>query len=218
MLNKLFSALMVLLLVGFSSCTQAQTAQTSKNTKTSKMSKSLENVTVDRQKASIVQKDDFFFIVLENEPNTNYIDTNLDSPFKKDKLKVIVSGEKLPIPPNVRMIGNPFKVTMIEVDGGVIIDTEFPEREEAFSAKGIVKKKGDTFVIETTETIYVPKKLAEDFQKEGKAVTFTAKKLPIPPYVRMIGQPIEIVTIESTPMQNKQLKGGISTPTRTKIK
>ncbi|MGB0931755.1 MAG: hypothetical protein ACPGVB_13320, partial [Chitinophagales bacterium] len=139
--------------------------------KNTEISKSLENVMVERQGATIVEKGEFFFIVLDNEPNVNYLDTNLESPFKKDKLKVIVSGEKLPIPPNVRMIGNPFKVTLIEVDGGVIIDTEFPEREEAFNAQGIVKKKGDTYVIETTETIYVPKKLAEEFQKEGKAVT-----------------------------------------------
>ena len=107
MVNKLFSAVILVFLVSYSiSCTQAQSLKTSKNTTLSKMSKSIENVIVERQGATIVEKGDFFFIVFDNEPNVNYLDTNLESPFQKDKLKVIVSGEKLPIPPNVRMIGS----------------------------------------------------------------------------------------------------------------
>ncbi len=210
MTNKLFSIILgVILLIGISSCSQAQTSQKS-NTDDSQI--------IERAFATIQQKGNFFFIVFDEEPKVSYIDTELDAPFREDKMRVIISGQKLPIPPNVRMIGNPFKVTMIEKNGGIQIDTSIPKSDSTFTDLGTVQMKADVFVIETTETVYVPKKLGADFQKVGKAVTFTAKKLPIPPNVRMIGQPIEIVTMKSTPIKSKQLKQNLNDRTRTKIK
>ncbi|MFK7905215.1 MAG: hypothetical protein AB8B69_08830 [Chitinophagales bacterium] len=211
MLNKIFSVLAVILLVGTSSCSQAQNAQKS-NDDNSNM--------VERQSATIDQQGDYFFIMFDNEPNARYLDSKMEEPFCINKMRVIISGEKLPIPPNVRMAGRPFKVTMIEKDGGVGGENKNDiTAPPLIKDEGIVKKKGDTFIIETTETIYVPNNLADNYQREGTSVAFTAKKLPMPPYVRMIGQPIEIVTI-NTSKKAKSFKdankGRIKS--RTKIK
>ncbi|MEZ4886950.1 MAG: hypothetical protein R3E32_19630 [Chitinophagales bacterium] len=207
MITKLFSTLSILLLVGITSCSQAQNTHKSNDENSS---------TVKKQAATIDHKGDYYFLIFDNEPNSRYLDTNIEPTFRQDKMRVIVSGEKLPIPPNVRMAGNPFKITSIEIDGGVQIDNKLAV-ENTISDEGTVKLKGDVFVIETTETIYVPKKLAADFQKEGAAVAFTANKLPIPPNVRMIGQPIEIVTIKSN-VKSMQLEKTIDTKVKTKIK
>lgn len=210
MINKLFTTILgIFLMIGITSCSQAQNSQKSNNE---------DNQMIEKAHATIQKKGDLFFIVLDDEPRSPYLDTELDKPFRVDGMKVIVSGEKLPIPPNVRMIGNPFKVTMIEKNGGIGIETGVPENEMVLTDEGTVKTKGGVFVIENSETVYVPSKLADDFQKEGKAIIFTFKKLPIPPNVRMIGQPIEIVTIKAAPIKSKQLKMNMKDRTRTKIK
>ena len=203
MMNKLFSVLMVVFLVSVASCSQAQNAQKSND----------ENLnTVEKKSATIDQQGDYFFIMFDDEPNTRYLDTDLASHYCKDKMRVIVSGQKLPIPPNVRMAGNPFKITMIEKDGGIAVESKATTTatQELIEGEGVVKKEGDVFVIETTETIYVPRKMAENYQREGMRVAFTAKKLPIPPNVRLIGLPIEVVTmntsLKSKKLKNKQLK------------
>ena len=208
MINKLFTALTIMLFVSITSCSQAQSPQKSANDNPQ---------TVERQAGYIDQKGDYFFIIFDNEPRIRYLDTELDASFRQDKMRIIVSGEKLPIPPNVRMAGNPFKINTIEIDGGIAIETNMAAPTDLITAEGTVKKEGHVFIIETTETIYVPKKLAENFQKEGASVAFTAKKLPYPPNVRMIGQPIEIVTIENK-VKTMQLKKSMNTKTKVKIK
>ncbi|MGB1240878.1 MAG: hypothetical protein ACPG49_00045 [Chitinophagales bacterium] len=211
MLNKIFSVLAALFLIGTSSCSQAQNIQKFND----------DNLTtVERQFATIDEQGNYFFIIFDNEPNARYLDSKLDEPFRINKMRVIISGKKLPIPSNVRMAGRPFKVTMIEKDGGIGSENKSDvTAPPLIKDEGIVKKKGDAFIIETTETIYVPKNLASNYQREGTQVAFTAKKLPMPPYVRMIGQPIEIVTIY-TSMKAKPFKkiNKNSIKSRTKIK
>lgn len=81
------------------------------------------------------------------------------------------------------------------VQNATDMEMESNETEPLFNAQGVVRERGGIFVIETSETIYAPTKLPEDYQKVGKTINFTAQKLPVPPYVRLIGYPIEIISI-----------------------
>ncbi len=237
MFNKLFYILTIIFLISTTLSSNAQTPSKSNEDTSNK---------VNRQSAVIDQQGDYFFIILDNEPNRRYLDTGLSKIFRENGMKIIVSGQKLPIPPNVRMAGAPFKVTMIEKDlGSSVLKTvsptdkiiekkpqisekktlslkkkmmerklkaaekNVPSTDNMIEDKGTVKKKGEVFIIETKETIYVPKDLAKSYQKEGVTVIFSAEKLPMPPNVRMIGQPIEIQKIKAE-SKNKQLKKSLN--------
>lgn len=238
MFNKLCSIFTIIFLISTTLSSNAQTPPKSNEDTSNK---------VNRQSAVIDQQGDYFFIILDSEPNRRYLDTELSKIFRENGMRIIVSGQKLPIPPNVRMAGAPFKVTMIEKDLGsdkqktvpttdIVIEknptvgkqkplsmkekmrarklkalekNNAPSTDKMIEGKGTVKKKGEVFIIETKETIYVPNDLAKNYQKEGVTVIFSAKKLPMPPNVRMIGQPIEIQKIKAE-SKNKQLKKSLN--------
>ena len=56
-------------------------------------------------------------IVPDKDPSQRYTANELPAELRKDGLHLTVDGEKGEIPPNVRMIGNPFRITCITVSG-----------------------------------------------------------------------------------------------------
>ena len=52
-------------------------------------------------------------IVPTDNASGRYIAANLPGDFKKDGMKVVVSGDVGKIPPNVRMVGTPLKLKMV---------------------------------------------------------------------------------------------------------
>jgi hypothetical protein len=78
------------------------------------------------------------------------------------------------------------------------------------STKGIVKKlNADMTVIELAGNAnkrYVASNLPEDFNKDGLHVTFCGLESLIPPYMRMIGTPIQLKIIQVTGKEKKLFK------------
>lgn len=52
-------------------------------------------------------------IIPSDNPNQRYISSNLPEEYKKEGLKVTMSGDVGKIPPNVRMMGTPLKLKCI---------------------------------------------------------------------------------------------------------
>ena len=78
------------------------------------------------------------------------------------------------------------------------------------STKGIVKKlNADMTVIELADNAnkrFVASNLPEEFNKDGLHVTFCGLESLIPPYIRMIGTPIQLKTIQVTGKEKKIYK------------
>ena len=56
-----------------------------------------------------------YIIVPDSDPNKRYVPTALADEFKKDNLKVEFIGVEGEIPPNVRMVGTPFRLKDIRL-------------------------------------------------------------------------------------------------------
>ena len=54
-------------------------------------------------------------IIPDREPNQRYSAIDLPEELKKDGLRISINGDIGAIPPNVRMIGTPFRITCIKV-------------------------------------------------------------------------------------------------------
>lgn len=61
----------------------------------------------------VLNNGELFVIVPDGNSSTRYISQQLPEAFKKDGLKVTFSGWEGKIPPNVRMMGKPLKLTSI---------------------------------------------------------------------------------------------------------
>ncbi|MFP6693802.1 MAG: hypothetical protein VB875_12325 [Pirellulales bacterium] len=55
------------------------------------------------------------FVIVPDKQRTRYAPSNLAEEFRKDQLRVVFSGEVGTIPPNVRLIGTPLKLTAISL-------------------------------------------------------------------------------------------------------
>ena len=64
----------------------------------------------------IQELDDLFVIVDETEFGTRFFAQNLPDEFKSDGLRVVFSGRRGEIPPNVTLIGTPLTLSSIERD------------------------------------------------------------------------------------------------------
>ena len=53
------------------------------------------------------------FVIVPDQQRTRYAPSNLDEKFQQNGQRVVFSGEVGKIPPNVRLIGTPFKLTAI---------------------------------------------------------------------------------------------------------
>jgi|GEM_PF-2691029 hypothetical protein len=53
------------------------------------------------------------FVIVTQQPGTRYAPSKLAKEFQQDQLEVVFSGEVGKIPPNVRLIGTPLKLTAI---------------------------------------------------------------------------------------------------------
>ncbi len=56
-----------------------------------------------------------FLIVPDDNPNGRYVSAQLPEEYKKDGLKITFSGVVGKIPPNVRMMGTPLKISSVWV-------------------------------------------------------------------------------------------------------
>ncbi|MFP6618874.1 MAG: hypothetical protein VB877_05980 [Pirellulaceae bacterium] len=65
------------------------------------------------QKGTIKKLGSVGFVIVTEQPGTRYAPSNLAKEFQQDQLRVVFSGEVGKIPPNVRLIGTPFKLTAI---------------------------------------------------------------------------------------------------------
>ena len=65
------------------------------------------------QKGTIKKLGSVGFVIVTKQPGTRYAPSNLAKEFQQDQLPVVFSGEVGKIPPNVRLIGTPFKLTAI---------------------------------------------------------------------------------------------------------
>ena len=54
-------------------------------------------------------------VITDKDPNQRYTAIDLPEELKKDGLHLTIDGEVGAIPPNVRMIGTPFRITCIKV-------------------------------------------------------------------------------------------------------
>ena len=54
-------------------------------------------------------------VVPDAEPNQRYSSVDIPEELKKDGLRLSIDGDVGAIPPNVRMIGTPFRITCIHV-------------------------------------------------------------------------------------------------------
>ena len=62
-----------------------------------------------------VLNENMVVVVPDNEPNQRYTAAELPAELKKDGLHLTISGEVGEIPPNVRMVGTPFRITCISI-------------------------------------------------------------------------------------------------------
>ncbi len=65
------------------------------------------------QKGTIQKIGNVGFVIVPDEKRTRYAPNTLTEEFQQDKLRVVFSGEVGKIPPNVRLIGTPLKVTAL---------------------------------------------------------------------------------------------------------
>ena len=65
------------------------------------------------QKGTIKKLGSVGFVIVTEQPGTRYAPGNLAKEFQQDQLRVVFSGEVGKIPPNVRLIGTPLKLTAI---------------------------------------------------------------------------------------------------------
>lgn len=56
-----------------------------------------------------------YTLVPDEDNSQRYMPRNMELKYRKEGLKVVVSGNVFAIPPNVRMIGTPFEITKIAV-------------------------------------------------------------------------------------------------------
>lgn len=64
---------------------------------------------------TVTKTGEYFTLVPDDNDSQRYMPRNLDLKYRKEGLKVVVSGNVFAIPPNVRMIGTPLEITKIEV-------------------------------------------------------------------------------------------------------
>lgn len=172
-----------------------------------------------------------YTLVPDDNDSQRYFPRNLDAKFKVEGLKVTVSGNIYPIPPNVRMIGTPFEITKIQVRNetnglqppvkpqkgaglnnddktgtGTVENTtgyaEVDYNARLTNVKGTILLIGNTYIIETGANMrYYPMNLAPEYKVEKLAVTFSGMAGAPPPNVRMKGHPLKITDISKTPVK-----------------
>lgn len=159
-----------------------------------------------------------YLLTPEENPNMRYAPANMTTTYQKEGALVRVSGVIGAIPPNVRMVGTPFRINTIEFAETVTGGTK-PSKGEGDikpqksrgegknantviyniplkDVRGTIRKiTADQYVIEAGSTRYMPDKLADDLKIEGYRVRFWGKVGKVPPNARLLGTPLQISKI-----------------------
>jgi len=56
------------------------------------------------------------FTIVDDSMNERFVPSKLSDSFKNDGMRVLFSGKRGVIPPNVRMIGTPLELSFIQID------------------------------------------------------------------------------------------------------
>jgi hypothetical protein len=85
-------------------------------------------------KAKVVVIIDNYTLVPVDDDSKRYLDGNMDAKYKKEGTVVIVSGDELKPPPNVRILAAPFRIKTIELADGSEkprnINTQEPQKDK----------------------------------------------------------------------------------------
>lgn len=71
--------------------------------------------TLKNENLTVTKVGEQFTLVPDDNDSQRYMPRNLDLKYRKEGLKVVVSGNVFAIPANVRMIGTPLEITKIDV-------------------------------------------------------------------------------------------------------
>ncbi len=178
--------------------------------------------TIEDVKATVTKVGTMYMLVPDDKPNQRYSGATMKDLYKVEGLKVIVSGNVLESPPNVRMASTPFVVTAIKKQGKNVkpdrpvgVDAK-PNKKSLRDVKGVVTAKANTFVIAVGNTHYLPgESLPKRYRQDGMKVLFSAK-MGKTPKGRPIGMPIEITKV--TPDRGGKPAGTTSTKPNTPTK
>ncbi len=136
-----------------------------------------------KQLQGVVQKRGGNLFIIKTSAG-QYAPQNLPALYQKDGMKVVVTGQTAPPPPNVRMAGTPLKIETIGVN-------------KLANEKGVVKKLSEKlYVIEVGNRRYIPRNMEAEFKNDGRKIVFSGIVEAIPPTSKMAGAPITLSSIK----------------------
>jgi hypothetical protein len=159
-------------------------------------------------------------INVDGDQKQRFCGDMLDESLKVEGIKIKFSGIKGAIPPNIRMMCSPLKITKaialspIPTQNNTPSATDFEyETTLLKNVKATVKvlNNGELFVIvpDNNENMrYISQQLPKEFKIDGLKVTFTGWEGKIPPNVRMMGKPLKLkcICISKSEMKKHGLK------------
>lgn len=156
-------------------------------------------------------------IVSVADPGKVYCGYALREELRVNGLKIKVSGILGKIPPNVRMMCSPLKITeasIIDSSSKKIVKSQDWGYEIDYM---VTNEKGTVKFLENQEIVvivpdknptgrYISNQLPEEYRKDGLKVTYSGDVGKIPPNFRMLGTPLRLKCICVSSKEQKKFK------------
>ncbi|MGB1206153.1 MAG: hypothetical protein ACPG5B_10935 [Chitinophagales bacterium] len=155
--------------------------------------------------ATVVKVGNSFMLVPKDKPNMRYSASNMPEKFKQTDLKVVVSGNILKPPANVRLSGHPFFITDIKLakatnnKSDIVGNAKGDIVGKLANEAATVMAKANQFVLvleKNKSKHYLPDNLGKKYQNDGMRVVVSGDILKAPENARLIGTPFHISAIK----------------------